>query len=270
MEGCAEDVVSRDDAFAGTVESNAGILTEQTVLDVLAAQIPYAEQMHAVHALEAAKYAGIFVDNMSCPQVAPLTISLAQSDNASLFNIRRADANDLQNLITWKELMLRDVQDQNSPHVDCAQGPSVRVNDGAATVTLIDEGEVCALDAWHMLADTTESGISAAHPSMLNEDQAQAYNIVMWHLDQKLCGQSPPPLRMLLHGEGGTGKSRVIQTITQYFHSKAAGLLLLKAAYTGVTASLIDGKTTHTIAMITRGDDRGMSSQSKAKLQQFW
>ncbi|OCH93888.1 hypothetical protein OBBRIDRAFT_700056, partial [Obba rivulosa] len=53
------------------------------------------------------------------------------------------------------------------------------------------------------------------------------------------------PLRMIIHGEEGTGKSKVIQTITEYFVKKGARYLLLKTAYTGVAASLIDGKTTH-------------------------
>ncbi|KAI0349341.1 hypothetical protein OH77DRAFT_1380004, partial [Trametes cingulata] len=53
------------------------------------------------------------------------------------------------------------------------------------------------------------------------------------------------PLRMLLIGEGGTGKSRVIQTVTQLFAAKGSADLLVKAAYTGIAASLIEGKTTH-------------------------
>ncbi|KAI6152805.1 hypothetical protein EDD17DRAFT_1490991, partial [Pisolithus thermaeus] len=80
---------------------------------------------------------------------------------------------------------------------------------------------------------------------MLNAGQRRAYDIVMWHLGQTLSGGRPPPLRMLVHGEGGTGKSRVIQSITECFARRGARHLLVKAAYTGVAASLIDGKTTH-------------------------
>ncbi|KAG1852686.1 hypothetical protein F4604DRAFT_1591879, partial [Suillus subluteus] len=87
---------------------------------------------------------------------------------------------------------------------------------------------------------------------MLKTDQLHAYDIVAWHLDETLAGKSPPPLCMIIHGEGGTGKSKVIQTITEYFTYKGVKHMLLKAAYTGVAASLIDGKTTHTIAMISQ------------------
>ena len=49
--------------------------------------------------------------------------------------------------------------------------------------------------------------------------------------------------------------------------------ILLKAAYTSIAASLIDGKTTHTIAGISlnsMGDDSKLSDEAKAKPQQFW
>jgi predicted ATP-dependent serine protease len=52
---------------------------------------------------------------------------------------------------------------------------------------------------------------------MLKADQYHAYDIVTGHLDQTLSGCELPPLRMLIHGEGGTGKSKVIQTIMEYF-----------------------------------------------------
>ena len=74
---------------------------------------------------------------------------------------------------------------------------------------------------------------------------------------------------MIVHGKGGTGKSRVIQTITEYFIQRGSKYLLLKAVYTGVTASIIDGKTTHIIGMISTSG-RPMSNETKAKLQQFW
>ncbi|THU78169.1 hypothetical protein K435DRAFT_567553, partial [Dendrothele bispora CBS 962.96] len=56
---------------------------------------------------------------------------------------------------------------------------------------------------------------------------------------------NPPPLRMILYGEGGTGKSKVIQTVTEVFKARGVSDWLIKSAYTGVAASLIDGKTTH-------------------------
>ncbi|KAF9220559.1 hypothetical protein BS17DRAFT_680187, partial [Gyrodon lividus] len=79
----------------------------------------------------------------------------------------------------------------------------------------------------------------------------------------------PPLLRMLVHGEGGSGKSKVIQTITKYFMQRGSKHMLLKVVYMGVSASLIDGKTTHTI-MISHADETTMGAETQGKLQAFW
>jgi len=98
-----------------------------------------------------------------------------------------------------------------------------------------------------------EQSLSAVEPDCLWYDQFRAYDIITGHLDSKLAGQNPPPLRMLIHGEPGTGKSKVIQTATQHFLHRGARFMLQKSAYTGIAASLlIDGKTTHSIAMISQ------------------
>lgn len=45
----------------------------------------------------------------------------------------------------------------------------------------------------------------------------------------------------------------------------------MKAAYTGVATSLIEGKTTHVIAGISLfNEGEKMSDKTKARLQQFW
>ncbi|KZO91842.1 hypothetical protein CALVIDRAFT_466108, partial [Calocera viscosa TUFC12733] len=79
----------------------------------------------------------------------------------------------------------------------------------------------------------------------LRRDQRRAYDIISDHLHQTLSGQRPGQLLMMLYGEGGTGKSRVIQSITQRFTQAGKRHLLIKAAYTGIAASLIDGFTLH-------------------------
>ena len=75
---------------------------------------------------------------------------------------------------------------------------------------------------------------------------------------------------MIHYGEGSTGKSKVIQTVTEAFAQKGVKYMLVKAAYTGVAASLIDGKTTHTIASLSMNSEGTLSDESKAKMQQFW
>jgi Cdc6-like AAA superfamily ATPase len=63
--------------------------------------------------------------------------------------------------------------------------------------------------------------MTSMSPSLLNEGQRRAYDIITRHLFDTLSGKRPEPLRMILYGEGGTGKSKVIQTVTEAF--KQAG-----------------------------------------------
>ena len=116
---------------------------------------------------------------------------------------------------------------------------------------------------------TSESSLPSVNPSELNPDWFCAYDIITWHLDKTLTGLKLPPLWMIIHGEGGMGKSWVIQTMMENFTSKSSKYLLLKAVYMGVAASLINGKTTHVIGMIST-TGHPMNDEVKAKLQQFW
>ena len=101
--------------------------------------------------------------------------------------------------------------------------------------------------------------------------QYRTYDIITNHFEETLGGSKPPPLRLVIHGEGSTGKSKVIQTVTQFFLCKGVGYMLLKSAYMGITASLIEGKTTHSIAMISQGKATNtLSDERKRKLQNFW
>jgi hypothetical protein len=46
--------------------------------------------------------------------------------------------------------------------------------------------------------------------------------------------------------------------------------MFMKAAYTGVAASLVDGKTTHVIGSLSLGSKDDVSDATKKKLQEFW
>jgi len=74
---------------------------------------------------------------------------------------------------------------------------------------------------------------------------------------------------MIIPGEGGVGKSKTIQSITENFYRLGKGDLLVKGAYTGIASSVIDGKTLHVLAMIPL-NGRQQSSQTQKKLVDFW
>jgi hypothetical protein len=63
--------------------------------------------------------------------------------------------------------------------------------------------------------------------------------------------------------------------VTEAFKQRGCGQLLLKSAYTGVAASLIEGKTTHVISGISMASGRldtekAVTEETKKKLQTFW
>lgn len=102
----------------------------------------------------------------------------------------------------------------------------------------------------------------------LNDDQRHAYNILDWHLNETINGNPPPQLLMFIPGEGGVGKSKVIQTMTQNFQRRGLDDWWVKGAYTGIAALLIDGKTLHVLAGIPiRGKQ---SAQTLKKIHEYW
>lgn len=84
-----------------------------------------------------------------------------------------------------------------------------------------------------------------------------------------LSGLNPCQLLMVIPGEGGVGKSKMIQTITENFEQHGVAHLLAKSAYTGITATIIDGKTLHVIAQIPINGQE-CSQRATKKLIIFW
>lgn len=77
----------------------------------------------------------------------------------------------------------------------------------------------------------------------LNQEQARAFSLIC-HAATKPRG-SGEPLRMYLGGSGGTGKSRVIIAVRNFFDRRNEGRRLRLASYTGVAAHNIGGMTVH-------------------------
>ena len=79
----------------------------------------------------------------------------------------------------------------------------------------------------------------------LNERQLMVHNIITNQLRRHLNGENPPQILMMVHGEGGTGKSRLLKAISDTFASNGVSHLLAKTAMSGVAASIVNGSTLH-------------------------
>jgi PIF1-like helicase len=113
------------------------------------------------------------------------------------------------------------------------------------------------MEAIGQSVDKGLEGLTSTDVTNLNNDQ------------QRASGKNPPQLLMMVPGEGGIGKLKLIQTMTCALEQKEVGDWCVKGAYTGIAASLIDGKTLHVLAGIpVHGGKR--SAQTLKKLQEFW
>jgi hypothetical protein len=231
--------------------------TEAGLARLMAEEYPLREELHGQMGVELAKRAHILEDT---------TRWSVDYDEKS----QKATAEDTNNLHRWKQQMTRSEetsltgtqqQDDEAPRVEQLQEEMVAPSrKKSAAVELLEDVEV-------------EVPVAKLNPDHLKKDQRRAYDIMTWHLDQTLAkAPNLPPLRMVLYGEGGTGKSAVIQTVTDAFAERGASGLLLKASYTGVAASLIQGKTLHSIGKIhvDKNGQISLSDDVKEKLQKFW
>lgn len=215
------------------------------------------EEQHALEAMLIAKGHGIFTDQ-------PATGS--QSFNGD--GVRHGCSDDIRKLALWHSEMAAIIAAQNAEgrtlSGDVAQPGLV-----SASTSLVSNVPLApAVHSISMAEKRKEP--QGLDPDKLNQEQRMCYDIVTSHLEQTLANEAVRPLRLFIYGEGGSGKSRVIQAITERFQQVGKTAWLLKAAYTGIAASLIGGKTTHSIAMVSKFENRQVSDETRKKLQEFW
>ena len=233
--------------------------SEEGLALLKAENVSLREELHGQMAIELARHLGIFANERHDWAI----------DQHSLPS--NATEDDLARISMWHNLLQSAVdqgakasttvlpgsENGSTPTIERSNLPGDLPLDNPATILL-------------QSASASEQALPAVDPDHLKPDQLRAYHIVTWHLSETLRGSNIPPLRMVLYGEGGTGKSRVIQTITEAFATRGVSHMLMKAAYTGVAASLVDGKTTHVIGSLSLGLKDDVSDAAKKKLQDFW
>ena len=101
---------------------------------------------------------------------------------------------------------------------------------------------------------------TSADPQNLQGKQLQVYTAVQQHHD----AVNPPPLRMIVSGTAGTGKSYLIHCLRLLLQHQ-----LRVAAPTGVAAFNVDGCTLHSLLSLpTKGDFKDLEGERLNKLQQ--
>jgi len=230
-------------------------LTEEDLQAFCKDQVSPREESHANAAVQIALMRGVFplISNPVCNPMCSYGIATENE------NVR---------LLKWLNAM-REMSEKtlHSDHLSLSQDAATCANVTELSRALFegDTGDTC------LLADLTKEdhALLAAQPNELLDDQCRAYDIIDWHLQQYLCGKCPQQMRMIIPGEAGVGKSKTIQTITDDFVDRGVGHILVKAAYTGLAASIIDGKTLHHIAMLLLHGGKQSAKTMKA-LEAYW
>ncbi|KAJ7176041.1 hypothetical protein C8R43DRAFT_872965, partial [Mycena crocata] len=100
----------------------------------------------------------------------------------------------------------------------------------------------------------------------LNTEQARAFTIIAKRADSN----DDKPLRMYLGGQGGTGKSTVINALQEFFIARGQARRFRLASYTGVAARNISGMTLHAALNLGSQYRNTRSQKSKRDLRSMW
>jgi hypothetical protein len=178
-----------------------------------------------------------------------------------------ASGGDLLELERWKRKMEQQVTVTTENDPQPSKSAEVQTIEGVAE----DIARVEYLESFSTEFAPPQPELEPQDVEKLLTDQKRAYEIVEWHLKETLKGHRPPQLLKQIQGEGGTGKSTVIQTITELFANLGASHLLMKCAYTGIAASIVGGSTLHKLFSINafgiRKDGQRFKPLTVRKLQ---
>lgn len=100
----------------------------------------------------------------------------------------------------------------------------------------------------------------------LNEEQARAFRIVACHATDPQ-GKS---LNLFINGPGGTGKSRSIQALLEFFKRRGEARRLRLCSFTGVAARNILGITLHAALLLNQRSKKGSQVKMKRDLMAMW
>jgi hypothetical protein len=174
---------------------------------------------------------------------------------------RVAEGDDYRKIDEWMTVMAAQRDESRNATNESGraeeEGTVMRIDGSAATATV-------------QYMDEPGQALEPIDLEALNQKQRQVYDIVRWVKDERDSGRNPPQLLMIVHGEGGTGKSRVIQTINEIYKRSDDGKKLAKIAYTGIAASIIEGEPIHHAIRLRPNTSNHVSDNIREDLQAKW
>jgi hypothetical protein len=155
-----------------------------------------------------------------------------------------------------RERMIQGIQGEAGASADSHNAAVYRVMSGfgeddisitsADPETIIQTGGPSTRIRFRPSTSFSQAGKDVAEMFTLNQRQNIAFQLLCRHLDRVERGERAiPQLCQFVGGEGGTGKSRVIEALIALFASKGIRHRLLVTATSGTAAASINGITIH-------------------------
>ena len=205
------------------------LITEEDISRVIDHPFSSREQLFAEKAIDIGLKSGalqIRNDNATYADPAPL-----------------ATENDLRNFQNWHALL-----DASEPRDD--EETSIPITSEILPLKDICVDMVCECEPTASTITRVNHSSNGNSDCILNERQTMVHTIVTNHLRDHLLGKNPPQRLLIVHGQGGTGKSALLNAISNTFEELGASHLLAKTATSGVAASIIKGQTLHSWAAL--------------------
>ena len=117
-----------------------------------------------------------------------------------------------------------------------------------------------------LIASTSIDRDAIAKKWTLNNEQIKAFHIITDHV---LCSLTSP-LRMFLNGSAGTGKSRIINAVKDFFDIRGEDRKFRLASYMGIAARNINGMTLHQLLCLKSNTSVRKNTKALQELKNIW
>lgn len=223
--------------IASGYDTNAEV-DEETMENALANIYTPGDRLFAMDAMDTALASGIFSANEG---TAPKWKPLAQPATQEQLHQYAMWEDHVRNYIRGEEF--DGDKDCNNFVAPTLETPAL---DTSPEPNETDFAEIISSDI--DLRGVSRSAGASPSQIVLNDEQARAHAIIKYHMLETARLDNNEQLLMIVDGCGGTGKSALIEAITDTSKQLGIGSCLAKTATSGVAATRIGGTTVHSWA----------------------
>ncbi|RDB20445.1 hypothetical protein Hypma_012444 [Hypsizygus marmoreus] len=267
-----EDRYSLDDDTLTENISEADILHHLQLVDASHSLAQQSMSNNATACVNYATIAGLFdvniPQNIAQEQIEAATEELQPTESSPLEDEWKTAYQRRRN--RWKMRTTESVNDTHSPMNSNTYVCSIQ--DGSAfrnAQTGNSETPLSRIVPGNV-STPTEDNINADDVSKtwtLNDEQDRAFKLITNHSLQQ---NTDEPLRMYIAGPAGTGKTRIINAVKDFFEKKQQARRFRLASYMGIAARNIAGMTLHAALSLGQNQRSNENSKTHRDLIAMW